>query len=394
MRSPVEGNVRYRDDFAESRGGGSRRHEGNDLFGRKLQRVVAVADGVVTDIETDTTKNAGNLVEITDAQGWLYAYFHLNNDTPGTDDGKNPAEWIFVPGLALGSQVVAGQHIGYLGDSGNAERLQPHVHFEIRRPGDKAAVNPFPSLARAEGQPTSRPVARAVASHPDGGSYVLTGDGRVHAYGGAPDLGWPSFSSDVARALAVTPDGQGYVVLDRFGGLHKFGSASTGPLGSLDGPYWPGHDIARGLAITPSGNGYAVLDGYGGVHTYGDAPPAATPYWDGRDLGRSIAFSPSGRGTYVLDAYGGVHTGGDAVKQPSAAYWLGWDIARALVVSSSGDGYAVLDGFGAVHTSGDAPALGGGAAALGSDWRGLALTPDGSGYLAVRRDGLSERRSS
>ena len=32
------------------------------------------------------------MLELTGTDGWNYWYIHINNDTPGTDDGKNPAQ--------------------------------------------------------------------------------------------------------------------------------------------------------------------------------------------------------------------------------------------------------------------------------------------------------------
>ena len=55
----------------------------------------------------------------------------------------------YAQGLANGSAVVAGQQIGFVGDSGDANGIHPHLHFELH-PGDKAAVDPFPFLKRAQ----------------------------------------------------------------------------------------------------------------------------------------------------------------------------------------------------------------------------------------------------
>ena len=45
--------------------------------------------------------------------------------------------------------MTAGQVIGYLGDSGNAETTPAHVHFEIHEPG-VGAVNPTPFIQEAK----------------------------------------------------------------------------------------------------------------------------------------------------------------------------------------------------------------------------------------------------
>jgi murein DD-endopeptidase MepM/ murein hydrolase activator NlpD len=85
-----------------------------------------------------------------DAEGWYYAFLHMNDDTPGTDDGTATFDMVFAPGLAEGVAVQAGQWLGFMGDSGNAEGSTAHLHFEIRQPNpnlwNAEAVNPFPSL--------------------------------------------------------------------------------------------------------------------------------------------------------------------------------------------------------------------------------------------------------
>ena len=57
---------------------------------------------------------------------------------------------------------------------------------------------------------------------------MLNGNGAVTAYNGAPFFGSPPLAdSDAFRDIAVMPDGQGYVVLDQYGLVHKFGSATS-----------------------------------------------------------------------------------------------------------------------------------------------------------------------
>ncbi len=194
---------------------------------------------------------------------------------------------------------------------------------------------------------------RRVVANPKGGYYTLASDGTVTAYDGAPYVGSPRFPAGLARGLAVMPDGLGYLVLDGFGGVHKYGSAAAGVMRRRSSPYF-GFDIARDIAVNPNGNGFSVLDGYGGVHNSGYAPVFHLGYWKGWDIARSFTFSPTGKGAYLLDAFGGVHVAGDAVARKTA-YWSGRDIARDLIVAPDNGGYAVVDAFGGVHRVGSAP---------------------------------------
>ena len=83
---PVLGGAAYSDDFGAPRSGG-RIHEGNDLMGKKMQPLVAATDGYISYI-TSTEASWGYSLSITDEDGYEYNYLHLNNDSPGTDDGK------------------------------------------------------------------------------------------------------------------------------------------------------------------------------------------------------------------------------------------------------------------------------------------------------------------
>ncbi len=124
---------------------GGRGHEGNDLIGSKMSPVYAAADGVVTHIDTSPT--AGNYVIIHHTGGWSTWYIHLNNDTPGTDDGAATRDQVVVEGITEGSFVTAGQHIAYVGDSGNAEGTMPHTHFELHFEGNP--IDPYDYLVQA-----------------------------------------------------------------------------------------------------------------------------------------------------------------------------------------------------------------------------------------------------
>lgn len=289
------------------------------------------------------TGTSGNAVTETQQAQWARDYFAGWNTTfrqftgpliwfQARDSGANPAAW--------------DENLGLLRRDWSAKPAYAAL-ADVMRSGGTVGTSTIPSGVAAAAP------GRGSASNPRGGYYVVAGDGSVRALGGAPYFGAPHFGANLARAIAVMPDGLGYVVLDGFGGAHKFGSAARGAVGRGRGPYF-GWDIARDVVIAPDGLGYVVLDGFGGVHTVGSAPRFSLGYWRGWDIARAFAYTPSGRGAYMLDGFGGVHVSGDAVRR-STGYWRGWDIARDLSVTPSGNGYSVLDGFGGVHPSGDAP---------------------------------------
>ncbi|MBM3673552.1 MAG: hypothetical protein FJW88_01165 [Actinobacteria bacterium] len=229
---------------------------------------------------------------------------------------------------------------------------------------------------------TLRAPGRAVAGAATGGAVVVGGTGAVKTYG-AGGFGAPTFGFDIARDVAVMPDGQGYIVLDGYGGLHKYGSAATGVMGTLYGAYWPGWDIARSISITPDGQGLLLLDAWGGVHSMGTAPRIGGPYWRGWDIARAIAVSPDGQGAYLLDGFGGVWPLGTATSV--GAPYFGWDIARDIAAKPGG--YVVLDGFGGVHGYGTV-ANGMNPQYFGADrFRGVTILSDGR-LAVVRNDGV------
>lgn len=145
MTFPVIGKVSYSDTYGAPRTGHT--HEGQDLMGAKMQLLVAANAGTITRLTIPEASYGYSLV-ITDDEGWSYHYLHINNDTPGTDDGLAPLADVFAPGLKLGSRVNAGQFVAYMGDSGNAESTAPHLHFELHDPTG-APVNPYAALLAA-----------------------------------------------------------------------------------------------------------------------------------------------------------------------------------------------------------------------------------------------------
>lgn len=167
---PVLGPTSYSDNYLACRSGCTRKHMGQDLMGPKMSPLVAACDGTVVSLKRETTVGNGNYLVIAcdhgKAAGWSVLYLHINNDSPGTDDGRGTASYAFPKGIAEGVRVLTGQLVAWRGDSGNAESTGPHLHFELRRGSGWSGIvyNAFPSLQAA------RHIAAPTASgpHPDG----------------------------------------------------------------------------------------------------------------------------------------------------------------------------------------------------------------------------------
>ncbi len=148
---PVQGEHRRLQGFGVARPQG-RRHQGFDIAAAKMTPVVAVAAGTVESLQ-DTIGGPCCSITLRHDDGWLSRYLHLNDDSPGSDDGRAVG---IVARLQPGARVAAGELIGWVGDSGNA--TAPHLHFELLGP-DGTAVDPVPYLPRGEGE-RSRPLPR------------------------------------------------------------------------------------------------------------------------------------------------------------------------------------------------------------------------------------------
>ena len=146
---PVEVPYYFRDDYLDPRGGGTRKHLGTDIIADKMKKIFSASDGVVTYVVSPEA-SWGYAIEVRDTDGYTYNYLHLNNDTPGTDDGKGGEGHAYAPEIENGVRVSKGQFIGWVGDSGNAEETPPHLHFEIEDPRGMH-INPYDSLLSAAG---------------------------------------------------------------------------------------------------------------------------------------------------------------------------------------------------------------------------------------------------
>lgn len=314
-----------------------------------------------------------------------FDHYFAKGDAPLWNDMGN-GNWATAPNYAT---VVLSVYNQMLTDSGQPGQC----------PADGLTFGP---LTGAGPCPVSlRQPGRALATTTSGGTYVLSGTGAVTALNGATNYGSPPLSNDDAfRDIDVMPDGQGYVVLDEYGLVYKFGSATSAQtVGSLSMGYFPGQDTARSIAVMPDGKGYLILLSGGAILKFGSAATGAIGalgqvQW-GDDFGRSIAVMPDGAGYVVLDKFGGVNKFGSALQGPvgsgSTTYW-GTDVGRDLtLVSVFGGalGYYVVDAWGeVVGTSGLAPRTNPSTTPSFDRWRAIAIY--GGKPLLLRNDGTTQ----
>jgi hypothetical protein len=172
---PVVGPSRFFDDYGAPRGNG--RHEGNDIVAAKRALAVAAEAGRV-EFHT-TSSRAGCMLYLHGRSRTTYLYVHLNNDLTARNDNRGSC----VPGVAYarglrsGASVAAGQPIGYVGDSGDADGIVTHLHFEMH-PNGRGAVNPYPFLRRARRLLFAAP-PQAIVSLALKGTFVSTVPERV-----------------------------------------------------------------------------------------------------------------------------------------------------------------------------------------------------------------------
>jgi hypothetical protein len=170
---PVLGTASYIDDFGDARGQGS--HEGNDIMAPRRALALAAEAGRV-EFHT-TSARAGCMLYLHGKSGTEYLYVHLNNDlTDGNDNqGRCVPGVAYAKGLKDGAKVAAGQVIAYVGDSGDANGINPHLHFEVH-PNGGGAVSPFPYLNKAR---------RLLFAAPPGSTFTLALTGKVASAFGA-----------------------------------------------------------------------------------------------------------------------------------------------------------------------------------------------------------------
>src|SRR5439155_2082667 len=166
---PILGAAHYTDDFGDQRPGGP--HQGIDILAAKRSLALAAEAGKINFWTTSAT--AGCMLYLYGASGTTYYYIHLNNDLTRNNDnrGKCVAGTAYAPGLKDGTKVAAGQPVGFVGNSGDANGLHAHLHFEVHPNGGKA-VDGYPYLQAAQ---------HLLFAAPKGKPFILELDGTVMA---------------------------------------------------------------------------------------------------------------------------------------------------------------------------------------------------------------------
>ena len=141
----------FLDDYHAPRGDGSRFHQATDVgdpnaYGLEVRAAMGGTITMMTGVDSDPP-SYGYMLRIAGDDGRRYSYIHLGRQDGGPEDA-------YAPGLQRGDRVERGQHIGYVGHSGNASEAFPHLHFEIvdeqiTDPYDGNRRNPYRSLKAA-----------------------------------------------------------------------------------------------------------------------------------------------------------------------------------------------------------------------------------------------------
>jgi murein DD-endopeptidase MepM/ murein hydrolase activator NlpD len=112
---PVYGTASFGDSFGAPRADvPGRWHHGEDIFAAAGTPLLAVADGTLHTI--GFTKIGGYRLWLRDTQGNEFYYAHLSAYSPLAVEGRS---------------VQAGDVVGFVGDTGDADGGSPHLHFEI-----------------------------------------------------------------------------------------------------------------------------------------------------------------------------------------------------------------------------------------------------------------------
>lgn len=108
--------------------GGSRQHQGIDIFAPRGTPVISTTAGIV--LRLGENELGGRIVRVLGPGGWWHYYAHLDR----------------YAAIRPGDVVAAGTVLGFVGTTGNARGTSPHLHYGIYGLAG-GAMNPYPLLA-------------------------------------------------------------------------------------------------------------------------------------------------------------------------------------------------------------------------------------------------------
>lgn len=124
LACPVDQPRSYTNTWGAPRSGG-RSHVGVDILAPMRTPIRAYENGTISRMHSNSL--GGISLYLRGNSGNEYYYTHMSG---------------YATGVSVGQSVKAGQHIAFIGDSGNAAGI-PHLHWEVR-PGGGGNANPYP----------------------------------------------------------------------------------------------------------------------------------------------------------------------------------------------------------------------------------------------------------
>ncbi|MEP7022430.1 MAG: phage tail tip lysozyme [Actinomycetota bacterium] len=226
---------------------------------------------------------------------------------------------------------------------------------------------PFYGSAAGKSSFAGQTAVRLAAAPAGTGYWIVSASGGIYPFGSAKSYGaaagQSSFAGQTAVGMAVNPAGTGYWIVSASGGIYPFGSAKS--YGAAAGHAYFAGQTAVGMAVDPAGTGYWIVSASGGVRRFGSAKSYSAVAGQALFAGQTavgMAVDPAGTGYWIVSASGGVYSFGSAKSYGAAAgqpYFAG-KTAVALAGTAAGGGYLVASGDGGVYTFGDAVNFGGG----------------------------------
>lgn len=185
---PPDANYAYAQAFDRRAGG----HHGTDIFAPLGTPVLAVVTGDVT--RAALNEGIGGNVVYLKGDGMFgrkIYYAHLDSIEPDLLQG-HPVH------------VQAGDVLGYVGNTGNAAKTDPHLHIQVSNPNGLSITDPFPHLQDVD--PKAGGASRPDPDHEPAAVEATVVDDDLLLFGGAAValvvVLWLVFKDDKKRRAA------------------------------------------------------------------------------------------------------------------------------------------------------------------------------------------------